>query len=236
MDLLWFAIRHDWVVLSPIIFCSLVALTVAIERYWYYRSNKVPFDKFVEQLQEELDRGSASAKVLAQETGGIIGDVAEEGIEIVATHPQRFERMYEITTSMATRSLEKNLAILSTIATISPYLGLFGTVVRILLTFGSMSQSSSGGNASEIMFGIGSALIATACGLGVAIAAVAFNNYFRRKVDGFLGDFELLKLVFLNAMGSPPAVQNVSHVTPQRTPAPPMPPRVRPNTQDGIRG
>lgn len=236
MDLLWFAIRHDWVVLSPIILCSLIALTVTIERYWYYRTNKVPFDKFVEQLQEELDRGTAPAQALARETGGIIGDVAEEGIDIVATHPQRFERMYEITTSMAARSLEKNLAILSTIATISPYLGLFGTVVRILLTFGSMSQSSTGGNASEIMFGIGSALIATACGLGVAIAAVAFNNYFRRKVDGFLGDFELLKLVFLNAMGPPTtAAQNVSHV-PQRTPVPPMPPRVRPDAQDGIRG
>jgi hypothetical protein len=56
MDLLWFAIRHDWVVLSPIIFCSLVAMAVAIERYWYYRVNKVPFDKFVEALQVELDR------------------------------------------------------------------------------------------------------------------------------------------------------------------------------------
>jgi biopolymer transport protein ExbB/TolQ len=91
--------------------------------------------------------------------------------------------------------------VLGTIATVAPYLGLFGTVVRILLTFGELASAESGGNVANVMFGIGSALVATAAGLGVAIAAVALNNYFRTMVEKFAGDFEVLKLVLLSVVG-----------------------------------
>ena len=87
---------------------------------------------------------------------------------------------------------------MGTIATIAPYLGLFGTVVRILLTFGDLSKAGGQTGAPEIMFGIGSALIATAFGLGVAIAAVALNNYFQSIVNRYEDDFQLLKLLFLS--------------------------------------
>lgn len=203
MELLSFAVRNDWAVLLPIVLCSVIAVAVTIERYLYYRGNRVPLPEFVERLQTELDRGTTHAQAFARQVGGIVGEVAEEGARILSANPQRFERMYDIMTSMAGRRLERSLAILSTIATVSPYLGLFGTVVRILLTFGDMAHSGGSSGAPEIMFGIGSALIATACGLGVAIIAVALNNYFRTIVDEFLGDFEVLKLVFLNALTAP---------------------------------
>jgi len=71
-------------------------------------------------------------------------------------------------------------------------------VVRILLTFGEMSKGAGGGSAPVIMFGIGSALIATAFGLGLAICAVALNNYFHSVVNRWEDDFQLLKLLFLS--------------------------------------
>ena len=183
----------------------------------------MPLLEFLDRLQSELPRGANQARILAERQGGILGEVAAEAARIVAEQPGRFERLYEITTSLAVRRLERNLAALATIATIAPSLGLFGTVVRILLTFGEMARASGSGGAADIMNGIGSALIATALGLLVAIAAVAINNYFRTVVDRYIGDFELLKLVFMNAQTPAPVAPAAD---PRRVPTAPRRPSV----------
>lgn len=197
--LLWFAIQNDWLVLLPIVICSVLTVAVAIERKFFYDKNKRDVVQFIHRLQRELQRGSLeNSQMLSGQLGGIIGEVSEEGIRVLAEQPESFERSYDITAALASRKLEKNLPILGTIATIAPYLGLFGTVVRILLTFGDLSKAGGQTGAPEIMFGIGSALIATAFGLGVAIAAVALNNYFQSIVNRYEDDFQLLKLLFLS--------------------------------------
>ena len=202
MDILKFAVINDWPVLTPIIFCSVLCLAVMIERYWFFRKNRVNTAEFIHTLQRELDNGLDQAKVAAEKQKGILGELAAEGIVIVGKHPERFEPMFDVTTSLAMRELDRNLAVLGTIATVSPYLGLFGTVIRILLTFGELANTDgAGGNVGKVMFGIGSALVATAAGLGVAIAAVGLNNYFRTLVEKFAGDFEVLKLVLLSVVG-----------------------------------
>jgi biopolymer transport protein ExbB/TolQ len=153
-----------------------------------------------------------NAQLLSTQLGGVIGEVSEEGLRILAEQKSGFERAYNITINLACRKLEKNLSILGTIATIAPYLGLFGTVVRILFTFGDLSKASgAGAGAPEIMFGIGSALIATAFGLGVAIAAVALNNHFQSTVNRYEDDFQLLKLLFLSFLDSQPEAAAVSY-------------------------
>jgi biopolymer transport protein ExbB len=199
MELIQFAILHDWAVLLPIVACSILTVAVAIERRFFYKKNQRDVVQFIHRLQRELQRGSLeNSQLLSSQLGGIIGEVSEEGVRVLAEQPESFERSYDITAALASRKLEKNLPILGTIATISPYLGLFGTVIRILLTFGEMSKTTGQTGAAEIMFGIGSALIATAFGLGVAIAAVALNNYFQSIVNRYEDDFQLLKLLFLS--------------------------------------
>lgn len=197
MELLWFAVINDWPVLIPIVACSIILIGVALQRWYFYNQNKRDVVQFIHRLQRELQRGSLdNAQLLSTQLGSVIGEVSEEGVRLLSEQPENFDRSFDITAALATRKLERNLSILGTIATISPYLGLFGTVVRILLTFGDLSKSGSG--APEIMFGIGSALIATAFGLGVAIAAVTLNNYFQSVVARYVDDFQLLKLLFLS--------------------------------------
>ena len=200
MDLIRFAVMHDWAVLLPIVFCSVVTIAVAMERWVFYRKNKRDVVEFIPVLQQELQRGLEYGRTASSTLGGLLGQVSEEGIYSLAKHKGNFERSYDITVSLAVRNLERHLSILGTIGTISPYLGLFGTVVRILLTFGEMSQAAGATAAPQIMFGIGSALIVTAFGLGVAIASVALNNYFQMTVSRYEEDFQLLKLVFLGEM------------------------------------
>jgi biopolymer transport protein ExbB len=199
MELIQYAILNDWAVLLPIVACSILTVAVAIERKFFYDKNKRDVVQFIHRLQRELQRGSLeNSQMLSAQLGGIIGEVSEEGIRVLSEQPESFERSYDITAALASRKLEKNLPVLGTIATISPYLGLFGTVIRILLTFGEMSKAGNQAGAPQIMFGIGSALIATAFGLGVAIAAVALNNYFQSIVNRYEDDFQLLKLLFLS--------------------------------------
>jgi biopolymer transport protein ExbB len=213
MELIRFAIVHDWAVLSPIIFCSVVALAVALERWRFYRKNRRDVVEFIPVLQRALQHSLDQGQIESAKLGGLLGQVSEEGIYTLAKHKGNFERSFDITVSLAVRNLERHLSILGTIATISPYLGLFGTVVRILLTFGEMSQASGAAAAPQIMFGIGSALIATACGLGVAIAAVALNNYFHTLVSHYEEDFQLLKLVFLGEAESRQAALRAAATT-----------------------
>lgn len=210
MELITFAITNDWAVLLPIVLCSVLTIAVAFERWAFYRRNRRDITVFINDLQRELHRNSLdSAVAVSNQLGGILGEVSEEGVRILADQRQNFDRQFDITINLATRQLERNLSILGTIATVAPYLGLFGTVVRILLTFGEMAKSTAAAGASEIMFGIGSALIATAFGLGVAIASVALNNYFHTVVSRWEEDFQLLKLLFLSVVDRRPSLAHM---------------------------
>lgn len=198
-NIIWFALQHDFFVLVPIFICSILLVGVAIDRLMYYGQNKRDIVAFIQRLQRELQRGQLdTAQVVSNQLGGVIGDVAEEGLRIVEEQPESFDRSFDITASLARRKLEARLPIIGTIATISPYLGLFATVWRILLTFGELSSSQTANSAPEIMFGIGSALIATAFGLFIAISAVTLNNWFQAKVNRYEDDFQLIKLLLLS--------------------------------------
>jgi biopolymer transport protein ExbB len=201
MELIVFAIKHDWFVMLPIVICSIAVITVWIERGLFFRSNRRDIEGFIRRLERDLAHNNIDgALALSTETGGILGEVTEESVRALDEYGDDFGTHFDITADLYTRSMEKGLAILGTIATIAPYLGLFGTVVRILLTFGEMSKGDSAASSSSaIMFGIGSALIATAGGLLVAIIAVTVNNYFTTKVSDWENHFKLLKLIFLSA-------------------------------------
>jgi biopolymer transport protein ExbB len=222
MNMFLFAIQHDWFVLLPIVLCSIWVLGVTLERYQVYQRNKRDIVGFIQRLQRELQRDNLQgAEVLSSQLGGILGEVAEEGLRILGENRHGFNRSFDITVNLALRRLEKYLDTLGTVATIAPYLGLFGTVVRILFTFGEMAKGGGQQAATDIMFGIGSALIATAAGLLIAIGSVVLNNQFRAVVSKYEDDFQLLKLLFLSVIDR----QNTqaSFSTPQNTTG--MPPQ-----------
>jgi len=94
----------------------------------------------------------------------------------------------EITRRQA-RHLERNLALLGTIASITPLLGLLGTVTGMIRVFYTIASRGIG-EPSALAGGIGEALITTAAGLTVAIPSLIFYNYFLTKVDSLLSDLE----------------------------------------------
>lgn len=197
MELLIHSIKLDWPVLLPILICSILTVAVALNRFSFYSQNKRDVVSFIPRLQKELANGNlAAASKLSVQLGGVIGEVSEEAVRIFEEQKKGFSRSFDISASLASRKLEKYLTILGTIGGVAPFLGLFGTVVRILYTFQDLAQQ--GNQSAAVAMGIGSALIATAFGLGVAIVAVVFYNFFQSTVKRFEDDFQLIKLLFLS--------------------------------------
>ena len=93
--------------------------------------------------------------------------------------------------------LEKHIPFLATIASAAPFIGLFGTVWGILITFQRIGVTGST-NLATVGPGIADALIATAAGLFAAIPAVMAYNYFTTKVKGYASDMDDFSLEFLN--------------------------------------
>ena len=197
MDVITYAIKQDWAVLLPIVLCSILAVAVMINRISFYNANRRDVIQFIHRLQKELQKNNLdAAQSLSAQLGGVVGEVAEEGIRVLAVQRQGFEKSFDITISLAVRKLEKHLTILGTIGGVAPFLGLFATVVRILFTFGDLA--TQGNQSAAVALGIGSALIATAFGLGVAILAVVAYNSFQAIVRRYEDDFQLIKLLFLS--------------------------------------
>jgi len=218
MELLLNSIKMDWPVLLPILVCSILLMAVAINRFSFYNLNKRDVVQFIHRLQKELQKDKLDgAQNLSSQLGGVIGEVAEEGVRILSDQNGDFSRSFDISANLATRKLEKHLTILGTIGGVAPFLGLFGTVVRILYTFQDLAQQ--GNQSAAVANGIASALIATAMGLGVAIVAVILYNSFQTIVKRYEDDFQLLKLLFLsfadNQKTSEPQAQPVIQVKPQ---------------------
>ena len=201
MELLLHSIQLDWPVLLPILICSILTVMVAIDRAAFYNANKRNVIEFIPKLQKELAKNNLmGAQNLAVQCGGIIGEVTEEGVRILSEQKKGFSRSFDIASALATRKLEHRLTILGTIGGVAPFLGLFGTVVRILYTFQDLAVQ--GNQSAAVASGIASALIATALGLGVAIIAVVLYNYFQSMVKRFEDDFQLIKLLFLSFVDS----------------------------------
>ncbi len=214
MELILKSIQMDWPVLLPILICSILVVAVAINRWSYYNKNKRDVVLFIPKLQKELARNNLDgAQTLAIQLGGVIGEVTEEAVRIFSEQKKGFSRSFDIAATLATRKLEHHLTIMGTIGGVAPFLGLFGTVVRILYTFQDLA--SQGNQSAAVATGIGSALIATAFGLGVAIVAVICYNSFQAVVKRFEDDFQLIKLLFLSFVDSDEetTVQSASNIT-----------------------
>ena len=211
MELLLHSIQLDWPVLLPILICSILVVAVAINRWAYYQKNKRDVVEFIPKLQKELLKNNLNgAQNLAVSVGGVVGEVTEEAVRIFAEQKSGFSRSFDIAANLATRKLEHHLTILGTIGGVAPFLGWFGTVVRILYTFQDLAVQ--GNQSAAVAMGIGSALIATAFGLGVAIVAVICYNSFQAIVKRYEDDFQLIKLLFLSFVDGEEAnqPQNVS--------------------------
>jgi biopolymer transport protein ExbB len=198
---------EDWFASIPIALCAIAILAVAIDRGIYYSRNQRDLGTFIRRVQQDLEQDNLDNAVsLSQQVGGLIGLMTEEGIRLMRHHAKNFSNAFDISSSLYVRDLERRLSILATIGATAPFLGLFGTVVGVIITLKLLGQQ--GGQSQAVVLGVAKALFATGFGLIVAIIAVVLNNWFNTLVRSFENDFQVIKLTlldYINSQGLGPA-------------------------------
>jgi len=196
----WDYFQVDMISSIPITFCSILVFAVMIERAFFYNRNSCDIAFLLNNLQAQLEKNDLDgARNIATQSRSITGEVAEEGIRLLAVQKEDFSKAYDITVNIVTRKLQQYLPVLGTVGAIAPFLGLFGTVSGVIKALWRMSLGGQG-SSLEMVGEISNALIATGYGLAIAIVAVVFNNIFNNIVKRYEDDFLLLKLLFMSFM------------------------------------
>lgn len=170
----------EWV-LWLLVALSVLSIGVMIERWRFFRSRSVNLDALQDDVQKALDEGESKYVKKYEQSPSMAAQVALRGLK---ARQKGIEAVSEAMNSEKTRAKqdhERNLIILGTLGNNAPFIGLFGTVLGIIMAFNDLSQDSQAG-AEVVMDGISEALVATAVGLLVAIPAVIAFNYFNRRV------------------------------------------------------
>lgn len=179
-----------------IILCSVIALAIIGERAWSLRRSLVaPDNLFNEVVQAVRGQGISPAYLDDLAKSSLLGRVFAAGLYNLKSSRDVMKDAIEDAGTTAVLELERFLNALGTISTVTPLLGLFGTVIGMIEIFAS--QSPSGANPVQMAQGISIALYNTGAGLAVAIPSLVAYRYFRKKVDVIIVEMEqqALKLV-----------------------------------------
>ena len=184
----------------PILICSVISSAIIFERFWSLQEKRIAPKHLVAQVWQwakvghlnnqrirDLRVASPLGRILA---AGLVNrsherEVMKESIEEVGRH--------------VAHTLERFLNTLGTIASISPLLGLLGTVIGMIKVFAVITTHGVG-DASILAEGISEALLTTAAGLSVAIPTLMFHRYFRGKVDALVMTMEQESLKMVEVM------------------------------------
>ncbi len=173
----------------PLLLASIIAVALIIERLVALRRSKVvPSGLLQRAVAEYRKSGATTALVNDLEAGSPLGRVLASGLRNVGSSREIMKEAIEEAGSVVTHDLERYLTTLGTIASISPLMGLFGTVVGMIEIFGS--QAPSGSNPIQLAHGISVALYNTGFGLLIAIPSMIFWRHFRALVDSFIIDMQ----------------------------------------------
>jgi len=168
---------------------SIIAVALIIERFIILRKEKiVPSGLLDKVLAAYKNRGVSEEMLDRLSQDSPLGQVLASGLRNHRSPRYVMKDAIEESGRVVTYQLERFLTTLGTIATISPLMGLFGTVVGMIEIFGS--QSPTGTNPQELAHGISVALYNTGFGLIIAIPAMIFFRHFRGRVDGFVAEME----------------------------------------------
>lgn len=173
---MWEILKQGGVVMYPLGICSLLTVAIFVERLWHFlRADRDP-QRVIAQAQAALAEGGNPHPRWPDEPAPMIRVV---GAALASRGRPRsvVEEHLQATLAAEGLRLGARLGIVGTIGNISPFIGLFGTVLGIIHAFRAIGEVGAAGPA-VVASGISEALIATAAGLFVAITAVVVYNLF----------------------------------------------------------
>ena len=172
---------HGGIIMWPILIVSFLGLTVAIERVifiWRENANREP--EVVEKILDHVEQNDIdSAIALGKKSSDFLARI----LTYALTHrDQSLSNAFIRASNQELQRFQQGVAVLDTVITAAPLLGLLGTVTGMMRTFGSMTGDISSA-AGQITGGVAEALIATACGLFIAILGLLPFNVLNARAE-----------------------------------------------------
>ena len=183
--------QGGWV-MGPLILCFVITVGIVLERIFTYR-RMTAHDP--EELLEEIkgaykkEDGGKAAISLLSDVKTPYGRIFTRGLKNANRSPDAIDLAMSQEASNELPTLENYLTGLKTIVGVSPLLGLLGTIAGMILSFKEVSQHGLS-SPTAVMSGVSEALVSTATGIGIAIIALIFYNYFASLVKKFVEDIE----------------------------------------------
>ena len=188
-------------VMWPLLALSIAAVAVIVERLLAYRTIG---DRAPGLLQESLSavQGGRAETTLqaAQGRPGALAACLRAVLENRHLPTETIERVVQETGEEEFVKLERYLPILDTTTTISPLLGLLGTLVGMIGTFRAIAAAKSSGANDTILSGVGEALYATATGISIAVVCFVAYNYFAARQRAIVAETEMAATKLMNAI------------------------------------
>ena len=174
----------------PIILCSIIALGVFLERLWVLRRKNIIPGEFIRNVEEQVKNQKISEAIfLCQGDQSSIAKIFLAGLKNAGRGMWLVKEAIEEMGGREGVILEKHVGILSTIANLTPLLGLLGTVSGMIKTFNVISLQGVG-NPALLAGGISEALITTATGLCVAIPTLVCYQILKDKAEALIFEME----------------------------------------------
>ena len=201
---MWEIVRAGGPFMVPIILCSIIAAGILFERLWTLQRKRVLPQELIKRVNDLTAQNQVTPKVLsALEGNSPLGRVLAAALANKDRGRAIMMERVEDTGRHVVHELERFLNSLGTIASISPLLGLLGTVSGIINSFKAVMLGGMG-DPRLLAGGISEALITTAGGLAVAIPSFIAYRYLRGKVERIVIDMEKIAVTFADSLGATP--------------------------------
>ncbi len=166
-------------IMYPILVVSIISLTVVLERiFWWSREGARKRTATLNRIYDAVQEGDMEkASSLSVDSTDPRVRVIYEGLNL---HHESMQGALQLAAAMELQRASRFLPVMDTIITLAPLLGLLGTVTGIMGAFNAVQGEL---NVDAVSGGIGEALIATACGLAIAMFSLIPYNYFSTKVE-----------------------------------------------------
>ena len=207
---MWEIVRAGGPFMWPIILCSIIAAGILFERLWTLQRKRVLPAELIKRVTDLTDKNQVTPKVIdALEKNSPLGRVLAAALANRDRGRDIMMERVEDTGRHVIHELERFLNTLGTIASISPLLGLLGTVTGIISAFNAVMLGGLG-DPRMLAGGISEALITTAGGLAVAIPSFIAYRYLRGKVEGIVVDMEKIAVKFADSLGATPPADDAA--------------------------
>jgi biopolymer transport protein ExbB len=201
---MWEIVRAGGPFMVPIILCSIIAAGILFERLWTLQRKRVLPQELIKRVNDLTAQNQVTPKVIeALEKNSPLGRVLAAALANKDRGRAIMMERVEDTGRHVVHELERFLNTLGTIASISPLLGLLGTVSGIINSFKAVMLGGMG-DPRMLAGGISEALVTTAGGLAVAIPAFIAYRYLRGKVERIVIDMEKIAVKFADSLGATP--------------------------------